>query len=258
MSLFPDSLDTGRAIRWQKETCFSSRPSGWRSVSFVLADKGQKTPAAGPISCPLPPEATASPPRRTTKELMKVLITLVCHPRLLKRGRGQVKYAAVLQARGNFDGYKPNKPGKWGKKRSFASCCVPFCFFCVTNDNLIGFSLCFRWSCCVWVHHTALKRRRLLGFSAPVHTSPVSTGTETVSDPNSSRLGRGRAPGSNKSRTNIQDNVEPLISKNLKQNLCTAASSHEISNWSLLLRNDPADRGKTSPYHMTRRPDRRR
>lgn len=72
--------------------------------------------------------------------------------------------------------------------------------------------------------------QKVVGFLSPVHTSPVTTGTETVSDPNSSRLGRGRAPGSNKSRTNIQDNVEPVISKNLKQNLCTAASSHEISS----------------------------
>lgn len=53
---------------------------------------------------------------------------------------------------------------------------------------------------------------------SPVQTSLVFTGTKTVSHRNSSRLGRGRAPGSNKSRTNIQYNVERLISKNLKQN----------------------------------------
>lgn len=111
------------------------------------------------------------------------------------------------------------------KNLSSASCCVLFCFFCA-NNNLIR----FRWSCCFWVHHTLLwgrwekynrctilKQRRLFG-SQPSSDQPGAHWDKTVSSPKSSRLGRGRAPSSNKSLTNIQYNVEWLISKNLKQN----------------------------------------
>ena len=74
----------------------------------------------------------------------------------------------------------------------------------------------FRWSFCRWLNpNEAEKAARL-----PAHSRSAwcSLGEKQSAIPACSRLGKGPAPGSSKSRTNIQPNVEQLISKNLKQN----------------------------------------